>query len=106
MLSSVEANEEIDSYGKKWEFFKFKVREYSIDYGKRMRKQQNELEIQLINDINECCKSNLLDDINKEQLIRLQAKLDELYLNKAKGAYIRSRARWLEDGENIFLFRL
>ena len=33
------------------------------------------------------------------KLNSLQTELDDLYLEKAKGAYIRSRARWLEEGE-------
>lgn len=32
-------------------------------------------------------------------MIRLQSKLDDLYLKKAQRAYIRSRAKWIEDGE-------
>lgn len=28
-----------------------------------------------------------------------QSQLDELDLNKAQGAYVRSRAKWIEDGE-------
>jgi len=33
------------------------------------------------------------------ELDQLQNELDTLYLEKAKGAFIRSRARWLEEGE-------
>ncbi len=29
----------------------------------------------------------------------LQLKLDEMYLRKARGAYVRSRAKWIEEGE-------
>lgn len=29
----------------------------------------------------------------------LQENLDNLYIEKAKGAFIRSRAKWLEQGE-------
>lgn len=35
----------------------------------------------------------------KLELASLQVKLDELYTFKAKGAFIRSRAKWLEEGE-------
>lgn len=30
----------------------------------------------------------------------LQLQLDDLYTVKAKGVFIRSRARWIENGEN------
>ncbi len=38
----------------------------------------------------------------------LQNKLDELYRAKAKGAYVRSRRKWLEEGEqnSAYFFRL
>ncbi len=36
---------------------------------------------------------------DKERINTLQSKLDEMYMNKAKGAYIRSRARWIEEGK-------
>ena len=35
----------------------------------------------------------------KERINNLQSKLDMLYLYKAKGAYMRSRAKWMEEGE-------
>lgn len=31
--------------------------------------------------------------------MELQSKLDHLYLERAQGAYIRSRAKWIEEGE-------
>lgn len=42
---------------------------------------------------------NSLSDTEKVNLMQLQKELDDLYINAAKGAYIRSRARWLENGE-------
>ena len=40
--------------------------------------------------------------------MHLQYKLDELYIEKAKGAYIRSRSKWLEEDEqnSAYFFRL
>lgn len=35
----------------------------------------------------------------KERINYLKSRLDVMYLNKAKGAYVRSRARWIEEGE-------
>ncbi len=35
----------------------------------------------------------------KAKLHSLQLQLDELYIEKANGAYVRSRVRWLEHGE-------
>lgn len=71
---------------------------YSINYGKILCNKQKELEKQLIKDINDCCKKDLLLEPNKEEMIRLQTKLDDFYLNRAQGAFIRSRAKWMEVG--------
>lgn len=40
-----------------------------------------------------------MSDVDKSNFISLQTKLDNLYLKKAQGAYIRSRAKWIEEGE-------
>lgn len=34
-----------------------------------------------------------------EKINNLQSQIDELYLIKAQAAYIRSRAKWVENGE-------
>ncbi|KAG7523103.1 hypothetical protein JOB18_039455 [Solea senegalensis] len=51
------------------------------------------------------------DDVSEENkllLLELQNKLDELYRRKAEGAFIRSRKRWLEEGEqnSAYFFHL
>lgn len=42
---------------------------------------------------------NPLSPEEEIELKEIQIKLDEMYLNLAKGAYIRSRAKWMEEGE-------
>lgn len=32
-------------------------------------------------------------------MTKIQSKLDLMYLDLAKGAFLRSRAKWLEEGE-------
>lgn len=71
---------------------------YSINYGKILCNKQKELEKQLIKDINDCCKKDLLLEPIKEEMIRLQTKLNDFSLNMAQGAYIRFRAKWMEVG--------
>ena len=36
--------------------------------------------------------------------MELHGKLDRLYLKKSTRAYIRSRAKWIEEGENYSLY--
>lgn len=40
-----------------------------------------------------------MSDDDKQKLLMLQPKLNEMYIKKAKGAYIRSKAKWIEEGE-------
>ena len=42
------------------------------------------------------------------ELIELQNKLDNIYRLKAEGAFIRSRKKWIEEGEqnSSYFFRL
>lgn len=41
---------------------------------------------------------------DKLTLLDLQNKLDGLYRHKAEGAFVRSRRRWLEEGEQNSAF--
>ena len=43
-------------------------------------------------------KENITDE-EKVEIKNISLQLDELYLDLAKGAFIRSRAKWLEEGE-------
>ncbi len=48
------------------------------------------------------------EEDDKVKLHNLKEELDNIYKEKAKGAFIRSRVKWLEFGEKnstFFLFR-
>lgn len=49
-----------------------------------------------------------LTDSQKAYLVDLQMKLDDLFKLRAEGAFIRSRQRWLECGEQMssYFFKL
>lgn len=51
--------------------------------------------------MNRLCQKTDLSLEEQVELNNLQNQLDSLYLEKAKGAFIHSRARWLEEGEKI-----
>lgn len=86
--------------GTKWEYLKHKLREYSITFSKILIKKKRQKEVQLIQEINKCCCQANITDEEREKLIKLHSTLDEFYIKKAKGAYVRSRAKWLKEGEN------
>lgn len=99
LIIDVMTDNTIMSYVSKWEFLKFKFREFSIHFGKSFHKNNKLAELNLIKEINIHCNKALPNDNDKQKLLTLQTQLDEIYLKKAEGAYIRSRAKWIEDGE-------
>lgn len=52
--------------------------------------------------------SRPISEENQNMLYSLQEELNSLYLEKAKGAFVRSRAKWLEFGEknSAYFFNL
>lgn len=89
------------NYGQNWELTKFEIRKMAIKKGKYLAKQRRENESQVIKAIlNLQIKSNgNLNEHEKENLILLQSKLDDIYKEKTKGAFVRSRCKWIEKGE-------
>ena len=89
-----------------WDLVKFRIKEMSINFSKTLKSVQNQeikyLEKQL----------HRLDDDkaqNKENSAikeKLQKLYDDLYEQKAIGAQIRSRAKWVEKGERNTRFFL
>lgn len=98
IIKDILANVSIVGYINKWEFIKFKIREFSIQFSKdQIRKQKDESK--LLQEISECCSQSNLTMQEKSRLMELQTQLDQHYLNKAQGAFVRSRAKWIEAGE-------
>lgn len=83
----------------KWEWFKFKIKESAIRLSKHLNQIKKQRQHSIISEINKLGNNDELTVEEHLQLNKLQAELDNLYLEKAKGAYIRSRARWIEEGE-------
>lgn len=89
----------IGNYSSRWEFFKFKVREISIQFGKERNKYLREQEVKLIKELDDYSKRTPMLDSDKTAFINLKSKLDECSSRRARGAFIRSKAKWIEDGE-------
>lgn len=49
--------------------------------------------------LSQCYSKADLNEEDKIELLTLQTKLDEIHLKRAKGAFVRSRAKWIEEGE-------
>lgn len=83
----------------KWEWFKFELKQLAIVTGKRISQTRKHKQKELIQKINTICEKTETTTEEKAELNALQVKLDDMYRVKAKGAFIRSRARWIELGE-------
>lgn len=92
----------------KWEYLKFLIRKFSITFSKKLQLENKAKENNLIKSLlNYYSKVNWSEE-DKIVISNLQTQLDQFYLNKAKGAFIRSRSKWIEEGEknSSFFFRL
>lgn len=83
----------------KWEWFKFQVREQAIITGKKISLARKSKQKELVEKISLLCGKGNITVEEKEELHSLQNQLDNLYIEKAKGAFIRSKAKWIEQGE-------
>ena len=82
----------------RWELLKRNIKEYSMDYAKLRQKsiRQNIKSIEKELDDLETGPSEKFD---YAKIKLLETKLDSLYDHKIKGAQIRSKAKWIENGE-------
>ena len=89
------------SKGVLWEYFKLRVKQYSvafsIDQAKKFQDQSKNLESEL-DKIDKQLATTPCEVLSAERRI-IKAKLDEQYQIKSKGYQIRSRAKYVEEGE-------
>ena len=88
--------EEYDNPAKWWDDFKERVKRISIKHAIRKAKARRSLKEKLTKDLNELQQASKPDnDQIKEKEIQLKQLLNE----EAEGNQIRSRAKWIEEGE-------
>lgn len=79
----------------KWEYFKFKIREMAILCSKNIKKGKDKKEKEM-DELKTFLNKENLSEEEHVRLLQLQNEIDNLYTEAAKGAFIRSRAKWLE----------
>lgn len=99
----------------KWELFKYKIRQFSMEYGrKKARKIANE-EKDLTDKLKELelKRDSIKNDMEREMeldnlIAEIRNKLNEIDDYKTKGLIMRSHVRWYEKGEksNDYFLRL
>ena len=85
----------------KWEYIKYCIRKISISHSKKKANERRSTESSLIKTISDLeqlyfltSSHVILNDLNNAR-----NKLESIYSYKINGIIVRSRARWVEDGE-------
>lgn len=100
LMMEMKNHKETDSYCRKREYLKHMVRNPSIKFSKARCKQQKENEFQLVQQMNQYCRKSELSEEDKMKLASSQPnEFNQLFTQRAQGASIRSRAKWIEQGE-------
>ncbi len=67
--------------------------------GKELKKNKLREITEITDQLNTLIKQTTLSEDEKTKLYLLNLEIDQLYIELAKGAYVRSRAKWFEQGE-------
>ncbi len=109
-IESVVNNTYDEYYGKVsdrdlWDFCKLRIKEYSIGFSVRLCRQNRdrmsylETQIAFLQDkISDTGHNNSVSNVTK-LLSELESEYEILHLNKTKGAQIRSKCKYVEEGE-------
>ena len=90
------------SSSQKWELCKVAIRSFSTNYGKELATKRKNEECKLLHQIQNTEKQLVSDPDNNDlqsKVFNLKQKLDLQMIQKTKGAQIRSRIKWVEEGE-------
>ena len=91
----------LEDKGLAWDMIKMEIRGFCVQYCKRKNRERRVAEKELSDQIDTLLKI-LATHRTKENITKLyclRSKLDKLAAYKTKGAIIRSRTRWHEQGE-------
>ena len=93
---------EIHDLGLKWDLIKMEIRGFTLQYSKRKAKTSRDEEKYLYKKVNDLQANAEKNPHDKSAILELQlarARLRKITLIKTKGAILRSKARWHEEGE-------
>ncbi|KAL9964006.1 hypothetical protein ACROYT_G027573 [Oculina patagonica] len=94
--------EETQDLGLKWDLIKMEIRGFTIQYSKRKAKKHRDEEkilYQEVNTLQAKAEKNPHDRNIILELQRARSRLKKITLTKTKGAILRSKVRWHEEGE-------
>ena len=90
--------ENIEDKQQKWERVKLLIKNTSVDFSKRKSKSIKQKICKIEKEL-ESIETSSYNEIDMNRKRKLEQELDEIYENKTKGAYVRSKAKWIEKGE-------
>ena len=86
----------------KWELFKVKVREFTQNYCRKKALERKDHKMLLEKKLYELEKQidvNVNDEQLQNSYTDVKEKLEKIYKHESKGAGVRARIRWMEEGE-------
>ena len=88
-----------------YETFKIRIKDKSIKYSKQKNRQTRQVRKKLTKQINhEREKAQKYNDYDIGKLLRLESELNEITLNDMRGAALRAKIQWYEEGEKSTKF--
>ena len=91
-----------DDASDRWEILKTKIKEnsiiFSISKKNILKSKETEIE-QEINSLNLLINADPSDEVSLKQYLTKKRELEIIQIDKTRGAAIRSRAKWIEEGE-------
>ena len=89
----------------KWEFLKYEIRKFTIDYSKTAAKIRKQHKIDLEHKLKNL-ENNLTSEENRKLYNHYKNELETIYDHIADGIKIRSKCEWYEHGEKSTKFFL
>ncbi len=104
--STLSQYESVQSKRMLWEILKINIKDFSIRYCIKQKRDLRKREFELqkkVNKLNELAERPNSDHIGQTLIVdekcEAETELHQLYELRVKGAQIRSRAKWIEEGE-------
>ena len=100
VIRDIKENDNMENKNTLWEFTKCKIRTETIIYSSKKSKEQKRIEKDLIEKIGMLEQNLDQNDENKYlEYLACKKELENIISCKTNGIIIRSRAKWIEEGE-------
>ena len=97
--------DEITDKHLRWEFSKYKIRKFAINFSKKLVKEENKDQSFLETELKKLEK-NLNNFQTNDYYLECKQKLQNIYIKKVNGIRIRSKCNWYQNGEKSNKFFL